>query len=178
MINSAHSSVNAAFGSSRRGFSTSRARRWSRTVLFALAFVALCSTAKADESFTVNVYATGTIVSRTICSANVACQHTIVAGGASHIGQFEGVIDEYVNLPTGTYSGTASFTTPSGDAFETQFTGQVVPIDNSGDVVFFERHVVIGGTGRFLGAQGQLRGVGSADAAGQVQFVATGTLTP
>ena len=148
---------------------------WFSLCLVGSTFVA-SSAARADDVKTLKAAASGQITSVAICSATEVCQQTVVSGRVSHIGSIDGVLEERVDLLNGNYSGTATFTTPNGDAIHTQYTGQVTPPDADGGVTFFEHHVVTSGTGRFLGIRGTLDGVGTATGTGHIEFNATGTL--
>jgi hypothetical protein len=149
--------------------------RWFALCLAGATFV-VCSTARADDTKALKATASGEIVSIAICSPTEVCQQTVVFGKVSHIGSIAGVLEERVDRLNGSYSGTATFTRPNGDAIHTTYTGQVTPPDADGTVTFFEHHVVTGGTGRFLGIRGELDGVGTATATGHIEFDATGRL--
>ena len=131
--------------------------------------------AAPGKSFT--AVATGQIVVQFPCSATDICQEAHVEGQATRIGQFTGILFESVNVTTGTYTGTATFTTPNGDSLSTTYTGTVSPPDSQGGVSFLEDHDIVGGTGKYDGVEGDLQVSGTADALGRVSIVGTGTLS-
>jgi hypothetical protein len=138
--------------------------------------VSFAHQAQADQAKPVKAIATGQITSQAFCSLTEVCQETVVSGIATQLGQFSGYLSERVDITTGTYTGTAVFTTVNGDTISTEFEGQVTPPDGSGRVFFAEHHVVVAGTGRFANATGELNVTGTADAAGKIGIVGVGTL--
>jgi hypothetical protein len=137
----------------------------------------LTSGALAGPSKVVQATASGAIVSQQPCSATEVCQQATVSGTATVLGHFVGTLSERVDVFNGTYTGTAVFTTPDGSTIATDYTGQVTPPDEQGAVFFSERHEVVSGTGKYANASGNLDVTGTADAAGQIQIVGTGTLS-
>jgi hypothetical protein len=121
-------------------------------------------------------YATGTIVSENLCSPFELCQQAVVSGSATHLGAITGVLNERIDLTTGTYTGEAVFTTSNGHTIKTDYVGQVSAPDASGGVTFVEQHQIVGGTGRYGTATGELGVVGTASATGALRIVARGTL--
>ena len=121
-------------------------------------------------------YATGAIVSEDLCSPLELCQQAVVSGSATHLGHITGVLNERIDLTTGTYTGEGVFTTSNGDTIETDYVGQVSAPNASGGVTFVEQHQIVGGTGRYGTATGELGVVGSASATGTIRIVARGTL--
>jgi hypothetical protein len=105
----------------------------------------------------------------------LTCQTAVVTGQVTHIGRITGVLLERVDA-VGSYTGSATFTTPNGDTFTTAYTGQAFPPDPSGTVSFVEWHKLVRGTGRFDEAQGTLYVEGSASATGAITIAGTGTL--
>jgi len=151
-----------------------RCRRLAILGLWAYAFTvpAFAQTAKVVEAT-----ARGQIVSQEMCSATEVCQETELTGIATHIGLLTGLLSERVDLLTGRYSGTAVFTMPDQSTIATEYTGNVTPPDQTGRVFFFERHDVVGGTGRFDGVDGTLDVTGTGDAAGAFEIVGVGMLS-
>ena len=119
--------------------------------------------------------ASGQIVSQTINPNGEICQTSVVSGQATVLGAFTGVQSECVNLSNGSYAGTATFTTSTGDTLLTSYTGQTAPLVD-GTVFFVETHQVTSGTGRFAAATGTLTVIGTADATGHVAIIGVGTL--
>jgi hypothetical protein len=152
-------------------------RRCCRLGIVGLWALAFTVPAFAQTEKVVEAAARGQIVSQNLCSATEVCQETQLTGVATHIGRISGLLSERVDLTTGTYSGTAVFTTPDQSTIATEYTGNVTPPDQTGRVFFFEQHDVVGGTGRFAGADGTLDVAGTGDAAGAFQIVGVGTLS-
>jgi hypothetical protein len=146
-----------------------------RIVMVFIGAVSFSHQAQADQA-KLKAYATGNITSQVFCSATEVCQEAIVSGFATLLGQFTGHLFERVDITTRTYTGTGVFTTANGDTISTEYDGQVTPPDENGRVFFFEDHVVVGGTGRFATATGELNVTGTADATGQIIVVVMGTL--
>jgi hypothetical protein len=79
---------------------------------------------------------------------------TITAvGEATHLGRYTLEIEETVNLLELSASGTFTFTAADGDTLAGSYTGHAQP---GALVSIVENCVISGGTGRFLGASGQL----------------------
>jgi hypothetical protein len=133
--------------------------------------------ARADGTKAITARAAGYITYRAPCASDprLICQHAFISGQATHIGRLTGVLSEQINFRTGTYTGTAVFTTPNGDTIDTSYTGVVWPI-GSGAVAFNEWHTVTAGTGRFDDATGDLFVTGGADAAGRISIDGVGSL--
>jgi hypothetical protein len=121
--------------------------------------------------------ASGQIVSQIPCSPTEVCQETQVAGTATVLGYFVGVLSERVDITNGTYAGTGLFSMPDGSTISTEYTGQVTPPDQDGRASFVESHQVVDGTGKYANASGNLDVVGTADAALRIQIVGVGTLS-
>jgi len=155
--------------------------RMSQRVLKALLSIALvCGfaiQASAATTKPVIAQASGQIVSQEFCSATEVCQVAVVTGSATQLGAFVGVLNEKVDITTGNYTGTATFTTTNGDTISTEYTGFVTPPNQQGRVFFVEDHTVTSGTGRFANATGNLNVIGTADALGRIQIVGVGSLT-
>jgi hypothetical protein len=84
-------------------------------------FVLLCAAgALAGPSKVVKAYASGEIVSQTPCSATEVCQETQVAGTATVLGRFAGVLSERVDITNGSYAGTGVFTMSDGSTITTE----------------------------------------------------------
>jgi hypothetical protein len=79
---------------------------------------------------------------------------TITAvGEATHLGRYTLEIEETVNLLEFSAGGTFTFTAADGDTVGGSYTGHAQP---GALVSIVENAVIAGGTGRFLGAGGQL----------------------
>ena len=82
----------------------------------------------------------------------------------------------FSTLPPFAIAGTATFTAANGDKFYTQFRGTSTPTGNGtsrGDIY----HTIIGGTGRFQNATGNLTGVALVNATNPTNTVSyEGTL--
>lgn len=145
----------------------------SITCVFGFAIQASAATTRP-----VVAQASGQIVALAPCpSSPVFCQTAVVTGTATQLGAFVGVLNETVNIATGTYTGTATFTTANGDTISTTYTGTLTPLDQPGSVFFVEDHDVVSGTGKFRDATGNLHVFGTADATGKVQIIGVGSLT-
>jgi hypothetical protein len=120
--------------------------------------------AQAGETQEIRARATGQIIYSAPCGG-LDCQGAVVSGQATHIGRITGILSEQINSGTGGYTGTAVFTTPSGDTIQTNYIGQILIPDGSGLVRFVEHHTLSSGTGKFEDASGDLFVTGSADPA-------------
>jgi hypothetical protein len=58
----------------------------------------------------------------------------------------------------------------------TEVVGQSLPPDENGVVWFLEVHTIVGGTGRFAEASGQITILGRANAEGNIQIAGVGVL--
>jgi hypothetical protein len=103
------------------------------------------------------------------------CQQTTVSGLAFPFGRITGVLEEEVDIMTGQYTGTGTFTTKTG-TLRTESAGQASAPDATGRVLFFETHTVVSGTGRFLRSTGRVGVVGTATPTGEVTAFVLGTL--
>ena len=145
-------------------------------VLVAACMLPLAATVQADTFQSFKLSATGQVVSDVPCSPTHLCQEAIVSGRATRFGAFTGYLSETIDITNGTYSGTGTFTTTAGDTLSTTYVGRVSPPDSSGGVTFTEIHRIVGGSGQFAGATGQLLIVGSADVAGRLSIAGLGVL--
>lgn len=145
-------------------------------VLVAACALTSAATAQADTFQSFKLSATGQIVSQIPCSPTHVCQEAVVSGKATRFGAFTGHLSETVDITNGTYTGTGTFATTEGDTLSTTYVGRVSQPNSSGGVTFIENHKVVGGTGQFAGATGQLLIVGSADAAGRLSIDGLGLL--
>jgi len=75
-------------------------------------------------------------------------------GIGSHVGRFSLSYDLTVTLATGTAVGSGHWIAANGDTIDMTITGSSVPTPTPGVFSIRELYVVIGGTGRFEGAQG------------------------
>ena len=152
------------------------AARTSLTAIPAICcLLTLPSLLLAADSKPFVAHATGSIVSRFPCSETEICQESRISGTATRLGPFTGILDEQVNILTGTYTGTGVFTF-AGGTITTTSVGQAINQED-GSVVFTESHVVVSGTGRFAGATGTLQAVGTASVAGELTADIVGTLS-
>jgi hypothetical protein len=149
-------------------------RRWLSLALM-IAFALVAGQAAAAQSKLIVARATGVIIAQDPCGPTLVCQTTVISGQATQLGPLTGILHEQIDTSTGNYTGTAVFTTANGD-ISTAYTGLVTPPDASGNVVFFENHVIVGGTGRYKGATGRLGVVGTATAAGELSIQGVGIL--
>lgn len=154
----------------------------SRRRLFGLALAlilvpAFASNAHADSYQTFRLSATGQIVSQVPCGPTLVCQTAQISGKATKFGNFTGVFFETVDVTTGSYTGTGSFTTTAGETLNTEYVGQVSPADRNGTVVFVENHEIVGGTGQFAGATGRIAILGRANATGGVSIDGVGVVS-
>lgn len=132
------------------------------TILLVTSFLP-ASSAFAQSERLILASATGSVVSVVPCPAYpIFCQESNISGRATRLGTFTGVLNEVVNVETGQYTGTAVFTF-NGGTISTEYEGQIGPFNESGIALFFEDHEVTDGTGRFEGATGEMRVVGSFD---------------
>jgi len=101
----------------------------------------------------------------------------IVAGVASQFGQFTAVGQQTVDLRTGIYTGSYTFTTPNGDTLTATTQGMRLLCVSGGVYTLEERIEVTGGTGSFAGATGSANGLGAFGSLGnQAALVFKGAL--
>lgn len=80
---------------------------------------------------------------------------TTAKGTGTHLGQFQLTREITGNLVNFTDTGTAQWAAPNGDSIDTTVAGQAELSEApAGYLKVTEIHTVIGGTGRFTGAQG------------------------
>jgi hypothetical protein len=144
-------------------------------VLAAISSLVLAGQAQANGELPVEARLTGRIVSQTLCGPTTLCQQTNVSGLSFPFGRITGVLQEQVDLTTGQYTGTGTFTTKTG-TLRTESAGQVSAPDAAGRLLFFETHTIVGGTGRFLRSTGRVGVVGTANPAGDVTAFVLGNL--
>ena len=139
------------------------------------AFVLLFATGLlAGPQKTVRVSASGQIVSSGPCPDFAAlCQDVQVIGIATVLGRVSGELSERVD-PNGHYTGMGVFTTADGSTITTEFEGQVIP-NQDGSASFMETHRIVDGTGQYENSRGELDLTGTADTAGHLDVVGTGT---
>ena len=150
-------------------------KRLSAVIVATVMLVGVAVPARAGTSKLVVARASGVIVSAGFCSETEICQEATVSGFATPLGPLTGVLHERVDITTGRYTGTAAFTT-NGGTIATTYTGLVSAPDQSGAVTFVERHQIVGGTGRYSHASGNLNVVGTATGDGALNILAFGTL--
>ena len=75
-------------------------------------------------------------------------------GNATHLGRFTETFEHQVDLLTGLGTGSAEFTGSNGDSLFTEIAALGVPTHVPGVFVVMERHIILGGTGRFEDATG------------------------
>lgn len=115
----------------------------------------------------------GFYITRAEFLAGPAVQRITGTGQATHLGESSFIANATVNfstLPPFAIAGTAVFTAANGDQFFTQFTGTSTPagIGTSRGVI---NHTIIGGTGRFEDATGNLTGIAIVNAANPTNTV-------
>jgi hypothetical protein len=158
--------------------SASMCNRLRHVVLSSGLVLLFATSALAGPVKDVRVEGTGGVTGQGWCSDASALLKTTVTGTATHIGRFVGALSECIDITNGSYSGTGVFTTPDGSTILTEYTGQQTPPDQNGKVFFAETHQIVGGTGKYAGASGELEVVGVADAAsGRFRMSAVGTLS-
>lgn len=150
-------------------------KQLSAGIALTVMLVGVAVPARAGTSKLVVAHATGVIVSQVPCSATEICQQATVSGFATPIGPLTGVLYERIDMTTGRYTGTAVFTT-NGGTIATIYTGQVSAPNQNGAVTFVERHLIVGGTGRYSHASGDLNVLGAATADGALNIFGVGTL--
>lgn len=94
-------------------------------------------------------------------------------GIATHLGQFSFSQENTVNLDTGTETGSGHWIAANGDSIYTTIVGSGEPTDTPNVISITEINTIIGGTGRFAGAQGSFTVERLANAA---TFVTSGSL--
>ena len=152
-------------------------------ILSPAAAVTLRSGPAAPKTGTSSLPFTGTLegrhLSRTPLDAPFVFDRFSMEGQATHLGQFELVVESRVNFGARpvTGAGTYTFTAANGDllvADHTGFSSLVAP----GSVLITERAVIDPdrSTGRFAGAEGSLTVERLADAATGVGGVTSGTV--
>src|SRR6266571_6928362 len=115
---------------------TDALRRRVLTVMLSFCALLYAGSALAADEKTITARATGAVISQSPCDTTVVCQVTVVSGLATYLGHLTGLLDERVDITTGLYSGTAVFTTTSGDTISTEYVGQVSPPDATGTSYF------------------------------------------
>ena len=99
-------------------------------------------------------------------------------GFATQLGHFTLVGQQVVNLPTGTYTGSYTFTVTGGDTLTATTAGIRLLCLASGAFSLQESFTITGGTGRFAGATGEGTGLGVfGSATDQIALVFSGTLS-
>jgi hypothetical protein len=85
-------------------------------------------------------------------------------GTGSHLGRFTATYPHCVNFAANTFSGTATFQASSGDLLFVLLGGSADdPTCTTICAVSFTTGTILGGTGRFEGAEGTLTGTGTVD---------------
>ena len=78
---------------------------------------------------------------------------TTGTGNSTHLGRFSFIQKVTVTFATSTATGAAHFTAANGDRIDTTIAASGKPMAN-GELSITDVHTIIGGTGRFMGAQG------------------------
>jgi hypothetical protein len=98
-----------------------------------------------------------------------------LTGTGSHLGLFTATYPHCVDLNTGQFAGTATFTAANGDELVVDLAGVAPdPTCRTDCDIRFETGTITGGTGRFEGAEGTLAGAGKVTL---VEATLTGTVT-
>ena len=81
---------------------------------------------------------------------------TVGGGNCTHLGQFTFTLENTVDITNGTDSGVAHFIAANGDTIDATFVGSGEPTVTPDGVVIniTEIFTIVGGTGRFAGAEG------------------------
>jgi hypothetical protein len=148
-----------------------------------VAFVAMCglgiaASVGAQDFKNITAWASGSLVYQAPCADAtpenpLICQAAVVTGQVSHIGRITGVLNERIDA-VGVYTGVGVFTTPNGDTFTTEYTGQATAPGPDGSVTFTEWHRLASGTGRFANSAGTLTVNGRADATAAITIEGSG----
>ena len=77
-------------------------------------------------------------------------------GTATHLGRYSYSADECFDPATGTFAGHPIFTAADGDQLWGHYTGQVAPTSDPNVIAYTEILTITGGTGRFVGASGEV----------------------
>jgi hypothetical protein len=148
-----------------------------------VAFVVMCglgmaASVKAQDFQNITARASGSLVYQAPCADAtpdnpLICQSAVVTGQVSQIGRITGVLNERIDS-VGAYTGVGVFTTPNGDTFTTEYTGQATAPGLDGSVTFTEWHRLASGTGRFTNSAGTLTVNGRADVSAGITIEGTG----
>lgn len=76
-------------------------------------------------------------------------------GTATHLGRYSYSADECFDPVTGTFVGDPIFTAADGDQLWGHYTGQVAPTSDPDVIAYVEALTITGGTGRFVGVDGE-----------------------
>jgi hypothetical protein len=99
-----------------------------------------------------------------------------LTGTSSHLGRVAATYPHCVNFAAGTFSGTARFEAANGDELFVLLGGSADPTCTTTCAVTF-MGTIIGGTGRFEDAEGELTGTGTVDLkASTITAALTGTI--
>jgi hypothetical protein len=124
-------------------------------VLAAVAILGLAGPVAAGDSVPFKGYLEGD-VTRTPAPPIVKVDID-AEGRASHLGQFTLDIPHDVTPATRTAEGYYHFTAANGDKLTAEFTGKSTPIPDTTFLFIEENATIIGGTGRFAGANGEFK---------------------
>jgi hypothetical protein len=86
-------------------------------------------------------------------------------GTATHLGRYSYTADECFDPEIGAFAGEPIFTTANGDQLWGSYKGQVAPTSDPNVITYTETLTITGGSGRFLGASGELKVDGLANLA-------------
>jgi hypothetical protein len=125
-------------------------------VLTVMAVLGLAGPVSAGEQVPFRGNLEGMRVSFTLLDPQHAEAETDITGEATHLGQYELVINATVTLsdPVWTAVGTFQFVAANGDTLTGTFTGIRTPTATPGVYELVETATITGGTGRFDGATG------------------------
>lgn len=106
----------------------------------------------------------GTFPAPTLVTVDPLVVHTTdqLGGIGTHLGHFTAVYPHDVNFTAGTFTGTATFTAANGDTMIVKLEGTGTPTSATTWAVNMTG-TILGGTGRFVDAIGNLSGTGTVD---------------
>ena len=166
----------------RRMLAATRRKILQKSTWLAIAAAVLAATAAPSSAQTQNnlvgAYAGTTTQAPVPGNPPTLFVDLTVAGFASQLGQFAGVGQMTVNLATGTYVGSYTFTAANGDTLTATTSGIRLLCLSAGVFSLEEHFTITGGTGGLTGATGGGSGLGVFGSANnQIALVFTGALS-